>query len=100
MLDFAFIGIGHANTWNSLLAPSIAPTDPVFNRAAQIGVFHVDRTFYAWRNDCPHQGGPVCQGRLMKRVEERLDGVWYGLGRLRCLRDAPPSWRGSERDRA
>jgi len=46
----------------------------------EIGVFHVDRTFYAWRNDCPHQGGPVCQGRLMKRVEERLDGERRSLG--------------------
>jgi nitrite reductase/ring-hydroxylating ferredoxin subunit len=46
----------------------------------EIGVFHVDRAFYAWRNDCPHQGGPVCQGRLMKRVEERLDKDRRSLG--------------------
>ena len=41
----------------------------------EIGVFHVDRTFYAWRNDCPHQGGPVCQGRLMKRVAAEVEAV-------------------------
>ena len=46
----------------------------------EIGVFHVDRAYYAWRNDCPHQGGPVCQGRLMKRVEERLDKDRRSLG--------------------
>ena len=36
--------------------------------------------FYAWRNECPHQGGPICQGRLMKGVEERLDGETRSLG--------------------
>jgi nitrite reductase/ring-hydroxylating ferredoxin subunit len=46
----------------------------------EIGVFRLDDAFYAWRNHCPHQGGPVCQGRLMKRVEERLDGERKSLG--------------------
>ena len=48
--------------------------------ADEIGVFKVDGEFYAWRNQCPHQGGPVCQGRLMKRVEERLDDDKRSLG--------------------
>ena len=47
---------------------------------AEIGVFRLDGAFYAWRNTCPHQGGPVCQGRLMKKVEERLDGERKSLG--------------------
>lgn len=46
----------------------------------EIGVFRMDGAFYAWRNTCPHQGGPVCQGRLMQRVEERLDGERKSLG--------------------
>jgi nitrite reductase/ring-hydroxylating ferredoxin subunit len=46
----------------------------------EIGVFCMDGAFYAWRNMCPHQGGPVCQGRLMKRVEERLDAERRSLG--------------------
>jgi nitrite reductase/ring-hydroxylating ferredoxin subunit len=29
-----------------------------------IGVFNVGGRFYALRNRCPHQGGPLCQGRL------------------------------------
>ena len=29
-----------------------------------IGVFNIDGEFYALRNTCPHQGGPLCQGRL------------------------------------
>jgi nitrite reductase/ring-hydroxylating ferredoxin subunit len=29
-----------------------------------IGVFRVGDRFYAIRNRCPHQGGPLCLGRL------------------------------------
>ena len=39
----------------------------------EVGIFRVDGSFYAWRNICPHQGGPVCQGRLFKRVVEVMD---------------------------
>ncbi len=35
-----------------------------------IGVFHVGGEFFAYENTCPHQGGPVCQGRMLKKVEE------------------------------
>ena len=38
-----------------------------------IGVFSVDGEFRAWRNVCPHQGGPVCQGRIFKRVIDNID---------------------------
>ena len=47
---------------------------------AEVGVFRIDGELVAWRNHCPHQGGPICQGRLMKRVEERLDGEKRSLG--------------------
>lgn len=46
----------------------------------EVGVFRIDGGYVAWRNHCPHQGGPVCQGRMMKRVEERLDGDRRSLG--------------------
>jgi nitrite reductase/ring-hydroxylating ferredoxin subunit len=46
----------------------------------EVGVFRVGGAFHAWRNACPHQGGPVCQGRLMRRVEERLDDERHSLG--------------------
>ncbi|MGH7911636.1 MAG: Rieske (2Fe-2S) protein, partial [Candidatus Dormibacteraceae bacterium] len=29
-----------------------------------IGVFNLAGDFIALRNRCPHQGGPLCQGRL------------------------------------
>ena len=35
---------------------------------------------YAWENRCAHAGGPVCQGKLMNRVVERLDAGKRSLG--------------------
>ncbi|MCX6046000.1 MAG: Rieske (2Fe-2S) protein [Chloroflexi bacterium] len=29
-----------------------------------IGVFNINGDFFALRNSCPHQGGPLCTGRL------------------------------------
>ena len=46
----------------------------------EIGVFRVGGALYAWKNQCPHQGGPICQGRLIKGVEERLDDEKRSLG--------------------
>jgi nitrite reductase (NADH) small subunit len=46
----------------------------------EIGVFRNDGAYYAWRNECPHQGGPVCQGVVTRKVEERLDGDRRSLG--------------------
>jgi nitrite reductase (NADH) small subunit len=72
----------------------------VIDDKVEIGVFRVDGAFYAWRNDCPHQGGPVCQGRLMQGTEERLDderrslGIHYRAGSLNIV--CP--WHGFEFD--
>jgi nitrite reductase/ring-hydroxylating ferredoxin subunit len=33
-----------------------------------IGVFNVDGQFFAVRNSCPHQGGPLCLGPTMGLV--------------------------------
>ena len=38
-----------------------------------IGIFRFRGALYAYENTCPHQGGPVCQGRLVDGVRERLD---------------------------
>ena len=40
---------------------------------AEVGVFRIAGEFYAWHNRCAHRAGPVCQGRLMKRVLEPVD---------------------------
>ena len=38
----------------------------------EIGVFRVDGEFYAYENNCVHQGGPICQGKILNRVMEVL----------------------------
>ena len=47
----------------------------------EIGVFCLDGEFYAWVNDCPHQGGPVCQGRFFTKVLEVLEADQSSHGR-------------------
>ena len=37
---------------------------------SEVGIFKIDREFFAWHNRCAHRAGPVCQGRIMKRVIE------------------------------
>ena len=39
----------------------------------EIGVFRLGDEFFAWESNCPHMGGPVCQGKVMNRVNEVLD---------------------------
>lgn len=66
----------------------------------EIGVFRVNGEFYGWRNECPHAGGPVCQGLTIKGVEERLDeklcsqGIHFIDGSLHVV--CP--WHGFEFD--
>jgi nitrite reductase (NADH) small subunit len=38
----------------------------------EIGVFRIGGRWYAYRNLCLHQGGPVCEGELMPKVEAVL----------------------------
>lgn len=39
-----------------------------------IGVFNLGGEFYALRNRCPHQGGPLCEGRLFGAIEAAVPG--------------------------
>ena len=45
-----------------------------------IGLFRVAGALYAYENTCPHQGGPVCQGLLIPRVEECLNSDMGAAG--------------------
>lgn len=47
----------------------------------EIGVFKVKGTLYAYPNVCGHQGGPVCEGMLMAKVEEVIadDKTYQGM---------------------
>ena len=48
----------------------------------EVGVFRMGNEFFAYKNICPHQGGPVCQGRLYSLVKENLDIKKQSHGRL------------------
>jgi nitrite reductase/ring-hydroxylating ferredoxin subunit len=45
-----------------------------------VGVFRRNGTFTAWENVCPHMGGPVCRGKIIARVEERIAEDKTSLG--------------------
>lgn len=38
-----------------------------------IGIFRTGGRLYAYLNQCAHQGGPVCQGKMIPRVDEVID---------------------------
>ena len=38
----------------------------------EFGVFREGDRLVAYENHCPHDGGPVCQGKVIPRVEEEL----------------------------
>lgn len=46
----------------------------------EIGIIRHAGTFHAFHNHCPHQGGPVCEGRRMPKIIEHVDerGVYHG----------------------
>ncbi|HWE64838.1 MAG TPA: Rieske 2Fe-2S domain-containing protein [Chloroflexota bacterium] len=58
-----------------------------------IGVFNVEGSYFAIRNRCPHQGGPLCQGVLSGFAEAPEPGVYRYTRKgefLRC------PWHGWE----
>lgn len=60
-----------------------------------VGVFHVQGSFYALRNRCPHQGGPLCEGPLSGFVTAALPGKYDYTRKGEILR-CP--WHGWEFD--
>ncbi len=60
-----------------------------------IGVFNVDGAFYALRNRCPHQGGPLCRGTIAGFVSATKPGEYRVSRHGRTLR-CP--WHGWEFD--
>jgi 3-phenylpropionate/trans-cinnamate dioxygenase ferredoxin subunit len=61
----------------------------------EIGVFNLDGKYFALANRCPHEGGPLCQGRIVALVQSDGPGT-YRLAPdkefLRC------PWHGWEFD--
>lgn len=60
-----------------------------------VGVFNVEGQFFALLNRCPHQGGPLCQGKLWSALQAPVPGVYEfeaGGPLVRC------PWHGWEFD--
>ena len=38
----------------------------------ELGIFRQGERLVAYENRCPHDGGPVCQGKVIPRVEEEI----------------------------
>ena len=65
----------------------------------QIGVVRAKGKLHAFLNICPHQGGPVCDGLLINRVEEIIapDKTYQGQKFSDDLHFVCP-WHGYEYD--
>ena len=48
----------------------------------EFGIFRQGDRLVAYENQCPHDGGPVCQGKVIPRVEEHRRTV--DLAPLTC----------------
>ncbi len=60
-----------------------------------IGVFNVGGEFFALRNRCPHQGGPLCEGHLLGLLRSPHPGEYEYTRKGEILR-CP--WHGWEFD--
>ena len=60
-----------------------------------IGVFNVDGAFYAIRNRCPHQGAPLCEGKLWGALRASVPGAFEYESRKEILTCV---WHGWEFD--
>ena len=65
-----------------------------------VGVFRLDNRFMAYENVCPHMGGPVCQGKIIARVEEKVatDKTSLGLSFSKDHTNVVCPWHGYEFD--
>jgi nitrite reductase/ring-hydroxylating ferredoxin subunit len=63
-----------------------------------VGVFKTNGNLYAYENKCPHQGGPVCQGRIVPKTVENLTEEKESRGRLFDTNEMHVAcpWHGAE----
>jgi nitrite reductase/ring-hydroxylating ferredoxin subunit len=66
----------------------------------EFGVFRQGDRLVAYENQCPHDGGPVCQGKIIPKVEEQLgpDKTSKGLKFSSKQRNLVCPWHGWEFD--
>ncbi|MBN8963890.1 MAG: Rieske (2Fe-2S) protein [Rhizobiales bacterium] len=66
----------------------------------EIGVFLLRGEFRAYENVCPHMAGPVCQGKVIPRVEEVIaaDRKSEGMAFSKTQTHIICPWHGYEYD--
>jgi nitrite reductase/ring-hydroxylating ferredoxin subunit len=66
----------------------------------EVGVFCRNGKFTAFENVCPHMGGPVCQGKIIPRVEELIadDKTSLGFAFSKTQTNVACPWHGYEFD--
>ena len=66
----------------------------------ELGIFRQGERLVAYENRCPHDGGPVCQGKVIPRVEEEIapDQTSRGLRFSSSKRNIVCPWHGWEFD--
>lgn len=52
----------------------------VYFEQHEIAVIRQSGSYYAYRNVCPHQGGPACEGIRVPRVIDVVDGGGNFMG--------------------
>lgn len=57
-----------------------------------IGVFNVGGEFFALRNQCPHAGGPLCEGPLSGFVRSKVPGEYEYVRKGEILRCPWHQW--------
>ncbi len=60
-----------------------------------VGVFNLDGAYYALLSKCPHEGAPLCKGKIVRRVESDGPGQYRlvpGSEMIRC------PWHGWQYD--
>jgi nitrite reductase/ring-hydroxylating ferredoxin subunit len=67
--------------------------------AFEVGIFRAGDRLLAYENVCPHAGGPVCQGKILNRVEEALTPDKKSVGlKFSERRHVVCPWHGYEFD--
>lgn len=60
-----------------------------------IGVFNVDGEYYAIRNRCPHQGAPLCEGKLWGTLKSDVPGQFEYSGKKEIIACISHGWEFS-----
>lgn len=66
----------------------------------EVAVFKLDGEFFAYLNQCPHMGGPACQGKMLAKVEEVIadDKTSKGMAFSKTRMHVVCPWHGFEFD--